>query len=131
VTTDWPSWIRWGQRCGAFIDREARIAVTGLIKGCGWCGKALSGRRTVWCSDEHSKLFMQVCSWGGVSAYVYRRDNGTCQKCGEYGSEVDHILPVKDGGTDDPANLRLLCHTCHVAVGYEQRQARAERAAAA
>ena len=27
--------------------------------------------------------------------------------------EVDHILPVIEGGTDDPANLRLLCVPCH------------------
>jgi 5-methylcytosine-specific restriction protein A len=38
--------------------------------------------------------------------------------------EVDHIVPVKDGGTDDPENLRLLCHGCHVAAGIEQRRTR-------
>ncbi len=27
--------------------------------------------------------------------------------------EVDHIMPVSLGGTDDPANLRLLCSGCH------------------
>jgi 5-methylcytosine-specific restriction endonuclease McrA len=27
--------------------------------------------------------------------------------------EVDHITPVISGGTDDPANLRLLCVPCH------------------
>lgn len=27
--------------------------------------------------------------------------------------EVDHILAVADGGTDDPSNLRLLCVPCH------------------
>lgn len=27
--------------------------------------------------------------------------------------EVDHIVPVIEGGTDDPANLRLLCVRCH------------------
>lgn len=43
--------------------------------------------------------------------------------------EVDHILPVKDGGTDDPANLRLLCHACHVAAGIEQRRARKAKSA--
>ena len=36
---------------------------------------------------------------------------------------VDHIIPVKQGGTDDPDNLRLLCISCHNAVGYEQRDA--------
>lgn len=38
--------------------------------------------------------------------------------------EVDHIVPVKDGGTDDPTNLRTLCHDCHVVAGIEQRRAR-------
>lgn len=27
--------------------------------------------------------------------------------------EVDHIVPVIEGGTDDPLNLRLLCLRCH------------------
>jgi hypothetical protein len=27
--------------------------------------------------------------------------------------EVDHIKAVSEGGTDDPANLRLLCAPCH------------------
>lgn len=27
--------------------------------------------------------------------------------------EVDHILEVVEGGTDDPANLRTLCRRCH------------------
>jgi len=38
--------------------------------------------------------------------------------------EVDHIVPVKDGGTDDPANLRVLCHECHIAAGVERRSAK-------
>lgn len=29
------------------------------------------------------------------------------------GWEVDHIVAVEDGGTDDPANLRLMCSPCH------------------
>ncbi len=28
-------------------------------------------------------------------------------------SEVDHIIPLHQGGTDDPANLQALCHDCH------------------
>jgi 5-methylcytosine-specific restriction protein A len=73
-----------------------------------------------------------------VRDYVIRRDKGTCRLCGTADPEilegmrgirfdpwdVDHIVPVAEGGTDDPANLRLLCMACHVAVGYEQRAAR-------
>lgn len=48
------------------------------------------------------------------------RDGGACRwrtKRGRCGSrdrcEVDHDVPVFEGGTDDDANLRLLCHDHH------------------
>lgn len=49
----------------------------------------------------------------------------------EYSFAVDHIIAVKDGGTDDPANLRLLCGRCHgeVTAAQHQRWARERRAA--
>jgi 5-methylcytosine-specific restriction endonuclease McrA len=40
------------------------------------------------------------CIWGQFNALTLRW-------------EVDHIVSVVDGGTDDPANLRLLCAPCH------------------
>jgi 5-methylcytosine-specific restriction protein A len=36
-----------------------------------------------------------------------------CRFCGEKATVVDHIQPLKDGGTHDPANLRPLCKRCH------------------
>jgi len=41
--------------------------------------------------------------------------------------EVDHIVAVADGGTDDPANLRLLCGRCHRERTAAQRRERAVR----
>jgi 5-methylcytosine-specific restriction enzyme A len=48
------------------------------------------------------------------------RDEYTCQKCDKLildherkAAHVDHILAKAKGGTDDPANLQLLCQTCH------------------
>lgn len=40
----------------------------------------------------------------------------TCQACGRVteGGEVDHIVPLAKGGTDDPSNLQWLCREpCH------------------
>lgn len=51
---------------------------------------------------------------------ILRRDNHTCQqcagnRCGNLNLEVDHRIPVAEGGTNDPANLWTLganpCHT--------------------
>ena len=49
---------------------------------------------------------------------VLKRDNFTCQHCGktvEDGAklEVDHIIPVSLGGTDDMNNLQVLCIECN------------------
>lgn len=40
---------------------------------------------------------------------VIARDNGQCRKCGEPGSQIDHIL----GSSSDLSNLQLLCPKCH------------------
>lgn len=43
------------------------------------------------------------------------RSGGRCEACGvtlTAGSECDHIVPVRDGGTDRLDNLRWLCQPC-------------------
>jgi 5-methylcytosine-specific restriction endonuclease McrA len=56
---------------------------------------------------------------------VFVRDGGRCafesaggRKCSSCeGLEIDHILPLAKGGSDEPQNLRLLCraHNQHAA----------------
>lgn len=51
--------------------------------------------------------------------YVLERDNYTCRECGAHKDddgvslEIDHILPVAKGGTNDPDNLQTLCKECN------------------
>lgn len=41
-----------------------------------------------------------------------------CANCGKtYDIQVDHIVPVSKGGTDDPSNLQPLCKFCNVVKG--------------
>ncbi|MDR1329901.1 MAG: HNH endonuclease [Oscillospiraceae bacterium] len=48
---------------------------------------------------------------------VARRDNNTCQICGEVlldrKIEIDHIIPFSRGGTSDENNLRVTCFECN------------------
>ena len=48
---------------------------------------------------------------------VFKRDNFTCQYCGakapEVILEVDHIKPVKEGGTNEIMNLITSCFDCN------------------
>jgi predicted restriction endonuclease len=59
---------------------------------------------------------------------VYERYGFKCAYCGLDGSgdferwfsanfAVDHIKPTKHGGTDDPDNLALACHSCNLYKG--------------
>lgn len=54
-------------------------------------------------------------AWQNQRARVLKRDNGCCQHCGTTCKPMDvhHILPPKQGGTDDLDNLITLCRKCH------------------
>ncbi len=53
--------------------------------------------------------------------HVLARDGYTCQYCGRYGQavrlEIDHIVPVSKGGTNDVKNLVTACFDCNRAKG--------------
>lgn len=49
---------------------------------------------------------------------IRRRDNGLCQSCLRagrvtLGDDVDHIIGLAQGGTDDDSNKELKCYDCH------------------
>ena len=48
---------------------------------------------------------------------VFKRDKFVCQYCGACGPdvelEIDHIIPVSRGGTDDMKNLKTACRDCN------------------
>lgn len=44
---------------------------------------------------------------------ILNRDAGICYYCGFEANEVDHIIPVSYGGTDDEDNLIACCDICN------------------
>lgn len=38
---------------------------------------------------------------------------GLCQRCGDEGTEIDHVVPLLMGGDNTDGNLQLLCKECH------------------
>jgi 5-methylcytosine-specific restriction endonuclease McrA len=52
-----------------------------------------------------------------VRAQLTAAGYGTCNGCGDRlpatALQVDHVVPLADGGTDYRANLQLLCTPCH------------------
>lgn len=51
--------------------------------------------------------------WKRIRRRILKRDDYTCQRCGDVGNEVNHIIAVSEGGTDDDENLETLCASCH------------------
>lgn len=49
-----------------------------------------------------------------------KRDDDTCQRCGDIGTEVNHIVALAEGGTDELENLETLCASCHWPETVEQ-----------
>ena len=55
--------------------------------------------------------------WRKIRERILRRDQRTCQRCGQEGDTVDHIIPRKLGGSDSDFNLQCLCRTCNFSKG--------------
>jgi 5-methylcytosine-specific restriction endonuclease McrA len=61
------------------------------------------------------------------AAIAHRTDRGWAMD----GGQVHHVVPLADGGTDEPDNLAPLCTACHRRRDEEARAARRARRAQA
>ena len=54
-----------------------------------------------------------------VRDYVFERDRFQCQACQQRSPtvrlQVDHIIPLAKGGSNDISNFQTLCETCNLA----------------
>jgi DNA-binding XRE family transcriptional regulator len=54
---------------------------------------------------------------------IYERDGAVCRTCGATTRlDIDHIIPVSGGGTDDLDNLQVLCRSCNSRKGGVRRK---------
>ena len=81
------------------------------LKPCITCGTPSRGSRC----PAHTLRNGSTRAWRTLRAEILYRDAYRCALCPRAASEVDHIVPIAEGGTDDPSNLRSLCHDCHAA----------------
>lgn len=111
-----------------------------IVNACRECGKPRQGHYHYYCSREHKEQWETKNLppvWGYVRNEVLKRDGYRCVRCGVtqkeierrnlsrgedgrwLGLEIDHIKPVRlfPELEFDRANLRTLCHDCHVDIG--------------
>lgn len=84
-----------------------------------WGGPTLDERRARTKTPEHRR----------DRAIVKARDHATCYICATHDpqGQMDHVIPVTEGGTDDLTNKAWICSPCH-ATKSAQEGARARNA---
>lgn len=48
-----------------------------------------------------------------LKEFVFSKTNGKCSYCGVKATEIDHIIPRTNGGTDSTFNLTPACRSCN------------------
>ncbi len=69
--------------------------------------------------------------WMTIRERIFNRDCGLCQECQRNGqltlaTQVDHIIALANGGSNDDDNLECICDDCHdrktnADLGYKPR----------
>jgi predicted nucleic acid-binding Zn ribbon protein len=103
--------------CGASLPKAMRSDAVFCSEKCNYAAHALQRKlRARAGSDEKP---------GYLRAAICKRDQWSCGICGERVSpaleyphpraaSLDHVVPVSQGGTNDPANLRLVHLVCNL-----------------
>lgn len=92
-----------------------------ILKACATCGKPSPG---AYCSKHRpvnrrrQRMAMSGGRWETLRRKVIARDLRTCYLCGkrvEDGDEidVDHLVEVAEGGSNEPSNLATCHRACH------------------
>lgn len=59
----------------------------------------------------------------GLKRRLMRRQDSTCTYCGHrraaYSMEIDHMVPVVKGGSNDIGNLQVICRQCNLRKGQQ------------
>jgi len=91
-----------------------------MEKYCKKCGRVfedLTYKSCPYCRSELSTRYGRQPIPRKLRHEVFKRDGYRCRECGaskdETSLEIDHILPVAKGGTNDIDNLQTLCRECN------------------
>jgi len=86
------------------------IGCAAVVHRGGYCDKHTSARPKPKRKEGYTDRF--TWTWRKVSRQV-RLEEPFCRVCGRVSEQVDHIIPVTEGGDNDRENLQALCTSCH------------------
>jgi 5-methylcytosine-specific restriction endonuclease McrA len=71
---------------------------------------------------------MRGSGWMKAREVVFKRDRMQCRACDApllpNQGQVDHVIPLEQGGSNGPENLQLLCVNCHDEKTKRENKAR-------
>lgn len=74
-------------------------------------------------NERRIRPTQRVAPRQGLKQELMRRQNNTCVYCGHRRTarnlEIDHIVPVVRGGTNDKSNLQVICAPCNQRKGIQ------------
>lgn len=67
--------------------------------------------------DRNERAVYFTKRWQGLRRTVRQNQGPWCatEGCTRLWTDLDHVIPIRDGGTEDMENLSGLCHPCHSA----------------
>lgn len=88
-----------------------------------------NSRATVFKDKAGATKRIRGYEWQLIKRRILERDNYRCQHCGRVGGnlQVDHIIPLEQGGSNDDINLQVLCSECHQQKTTEELRERYRR----
>lgn len=105
----------WEGNGGDFVEAlyRARIMLNGMLVSDAFFPDRLYHRDS---RGPMRKAFEAMRS--RLAPVVFERDEWRCRQCGSLDSlEVDHVVAIARGGTNDLTNLQALCRDCNRAKG--------------
>lgn len=88
-----------------------------------WYRRDLEGNRKKGVAHLQARRAREAAVGGSFTPtdieIIRERQHGKCAGCGAKPKrlEIDHILPIKLGGSNNPGNLQLLCRSCNATKG--------------
>lgn len=127
--------LKFCPHCGCAVPAGKPCPCRGGRKRKPTAGDATRAEREPWRSHYKTAEY-QRNRQAAISAQA-----GRCKDCGMIcatfdgrrwttsgmGGEVDHEVPLCEGGTDEPSNLVLRCKSCHSRAETKRRMARKRR----
>ena len=100
--------------CGAVMAREMR-------KDARYCSDRCNSAAHAWTRKARMKILVDGEIKRVSRSYIVERDSSRChicrKKCRDDEIQIDHVIPLAEGGDHSLENLRVACARCNMSKG--------------